>query len=379
MIEIDPQDRLLHLVERKRPIGTAITIILILSAILGAGIFYWRISSNYTAVYKQLSIPPLPLTLELQPRFYNRLGQLSREPCYQDAIIGLSDALLDSGYPRESATSLLTFAKRCGDTENDAILTRAYIAFKKVGDFSAALQIADQLVNSDPADAQYRYSRGATYEQLRAFSKALTDYIAALQLMGTPYEIAGSQFYDKSRMYAALGRYCDAIAPIETFISFNPAERRTPQTRKIISEYAEKGTCDTHYARGVGHAPLLNANGVHTLPVVVNGVAGNFILDSGATYVFVTPEFSAKAKISIEATSQLPMKTVGGTALADLGYANTISVGNAEAQGVAVAVFRGSDDPFGGRLDGLLGMSFLAQFNLRLSQDGIELTPIPLR
>jgi predicted aspartyl protease len=379
MIEIDPQDRPLHLAERKRPIRTAITTVLILAVILGAGIFYWQISSSYKDVYKQLNITPLPFTLQLQPRFYNRLDQLSREPCYQDAIIGLSDDLLDSGYPRESARSLLAFARRCGDTDSKTILTRAYIAFKKLGDLSAALQIADQLVNSDPADAQYRYSRGAAYEQLSAFSKVLTDYIAALQLLGTPYKIAGSQFYDISRMYAALGRYCDAIGPIETFISFNPAERRTPQTTKIISEYAEKGACDTRYARGVGRAPLLNATGIHTLSVVVNGVTGNFILDSGATYVAVTPEFSAKAKINIETAKQLPMKTVGGTAIADLGYAKTISVGNAEAEGVAVAVIRGSSDLFGDHLDGLLGMSFLARFNLRLSQDSIELTPIPLR
>jgi aspartyl protease family protein len=80
----------------------------------------------------------------------------------------------------------------------------------------------------------------------------------------------------------------------------------------------------------------------------------------------------------IESAGLLPMKTAGGTALADLGYASTISVGNAEAEGVAVAVIRGND-PFGGHLDGLLGMSFLARFNLRLSQDGIELTAIPLR
>jgi aspartyl protease family protein len=293
--------------------------------------------------------------------------------------LGLSDALLDAGYPRESATSLLAFAGRCGDKDNNLILTRAYIGFEKVSNFSAALQIADQLVNSDPADEQYRYYRGATNEQLRNFSGALTDYIAALQLMGTPYDIDGSQFYDIARMYAALGRYCDAIAPIETFISFDPAKRRTPQTTNIIFEFAKKGNCDARYARGVGRVPLLNATGVRMLAVTINGAAGNFILDSGAEYVTVTPEFSIKAKVNIESAGLLPMKTVGGTAVADLGYAKTVSVGNAEAEGVAVAVIHGSGDPFGSHLDGLLGMSFLARFNLRLSQDGIELTPIPLR
>jgi aspartyl protease family protein len=317
--------------------------------------------------------------MQLQPQIYTYLGQLSREPCYRDAIIGLSDALLGSGYPRESATILVAFAKQCGGAENASILIRAYTSFKKISDFSAALRIADQLVNYNPADAQYRYSRGATYEQLKNYSGALNDYIAALQLLGDPSKIAGSQFYDISSMYAALGRYCDAIAPIETFISFNPAQRRTAQTTKLISEYAKKGNCDLDYARGAGHVPLIGATGVHTLSVMVNGISGNFILDSGATYVAVTPEFSERAKIKLEAARQLPIKTVGGVTVADLGYADKVSVGNAEAQGVAIAVIRGANDPFGGQLDGLLGMSFLARFDVRLSQNGIELRAIPLQ
>src|SRR5260370_6858901 len=198
MIKIDPQDRILRVAGRKRVIGRAITTISVVVLILGGGIYYWQMSSKYADVYKQLNIQPLPLTAEIQPQIFSRLAQLSREPCYRDAILEFSDALLDAGYPRESATSLLAFSRRCGDTNNDAILTRAYIGFKKISDFSAAMQIADQLVNSDPANAQYRYSRGVTNEQLRNFSGALTDYIATLQLMGTN-DIDGSQFYDIAR------------------------------------------------------------------------------------------------------------------------------------------------------------------------------------
>jgi predicted aspartyl protease len=70
---------------------------------------------------------------------------------------------------------------------------------------------------------------------------------------------------------------------------------------------------------------------------------------------------------------------VGGIASADLGYARTVSVGKAVAQGVAVAVVRGAADPFGRQLDGLLGMSFLARFRVSLSQNTIELAAIPLQ
>jgi clan AA aspartic protease (TIGR02281 family) len=121
------------------------------------------------------------------------------------------------------------------------------------------------------------------------------------------------------------------------------------------------------------------ATGPNTLVVLVNGVSGNFVLDTGATYVAVTPDFASRAKLKLEARNQLAIKTVGGSALADLGYASTISVGKAQAQGVPVAVIQGASDPFGARLDGLLGMSFLARFSVSVSQSTIELTAIPLR
>jgi clan AA aspartic protease (TIGR02281 family) len=179
-------------------------------------------------------------------------------------------------------------------------------------------------------------------------------------------------------MYAALQRFCDAITPIETYISFDPAERRNSQTNRVVGDYAQQGHCDAHYVHGTGRVPLSGNAQVHTLAVVVNGVPGNFALDTGATYVSVTRSFANKSKLNIETGNQMVMKTVAGTTIADIGYASTVAVGQAEAQGVVVAVVS-TDDPFGNRLDGLLGMSYLARFTLSVSQSGIELKPIPLR
>jgi predicted aspartyl protease len=72
--------------------------------------------------------------------------------------------------------------------------------------------------------------------------------------------------------------------------------------------------------------------GVPTLVAIIDGVTGNFLLDTGATYVAVTPAFASKARLNVETGTQLPMKTVGGTAFADLAYATTVAVGKAEAQ-----------------------------------------------
>jgi clan AA aspartic protease (TIGR02281 family) len=360
-------------------LAVVLTVMAVIAAI-GGGFLYWYHSPkarDYTDVYVKLGIPQLPSTAQGEPKIQSRLDQLGREGCYREAIIGLSNSLIQLGYPREADTSLHNFIKRCG--ESDDLLVLRYQALSEASDFSAALHIVDELVKSDPADAQVRYWRGVTFEKLNDFEHALSDYINSVQLLGNPDTVSGKHFYDISLMYAKLGRYCDAITPIETFIAFDPAARRTTQTTKLIAEYAEKGNCDAYFARGVARMPLPGATGVRTLPVTINGIFGNFMLDTGATYVAVTPEFAAKARISTAGATQVPIKTVGGATVADLGYATRIAVGDAEARNVAVMVIRGAPDPFGNRLDGLLGMSFLARFNVRLSQNGIELTAIPLR
>jgi clan AA aspartic protease (TIGR02281 family) len=207
----------------------------------------------------------------------------------------------------------------------------------------------------------------------------MLDYKYTVQLFGDPKIIFGDVFYKWSRTYAALGRYCDAISPIEMYVSLDPANRRTPQITKIISDYAEQGSCDKRYAAGTTRVPFVGGSAVRTLTVVVNGVAGNLILDTGATFVSITSQFAFKAKVATEPGNQVIMKTVGGKALAEIGYANSVSVGKAEAKGVITAVHRDDSNPFGNRVDGLLGMSFLSRFNIKLSPTAIELTAIPLR
>jgi len=56
----------------------------------------------------------------LETEISKRLEQLGREPCYKDGMLGFADALVAAGYPREADTGLLSFAKRCGNS--DAIL-----------------------------------------------------------------------------------------------------------------------------------------------------------------------------------------------------------------------------------------------------------------
>jgi hypothetical protein len=79
--------------------------------------------------------------------------------------------------------------------------------------------------------------------------------------VGDPKTVPGHVFYEWAQSYAALGRYCDAISPIEMYVSLDPVKRRTPQTTKVISEYAERGDCEKSYATGTVRVPFAVGQG----------------------------------------------------------------------------------------------------------------------
>jgi clan AA aspartic protease (TIGR02281 family) len=374
MIDLDPSERRTLAGQSRLP--TFAIAFFVLAAMVGAGLYGWHSAqvSNFAEVYRDLGIARLPVKVELQSDTRSRLEQLKREPCYHDAIVGFANALMAEGYPRDADKSLVNFAKRCGGSY--AISLLRYNALLRASDFPTALTVANEMVTADPANAQIRYSRGATYEQMKDFEHALSDYINAMQLHGDLNTISVNNFYDISRMYAALGRYCDAITPLETYISFDPATRRESRFTKLISDFADKGSCDTHFARGsarVARLISLGASNATTLAVTVNGVTGGFVLDTGASYVALTARFAAKAKVKMDQSTELTLNTVGGSRVADLGYADSVGVDKAQAQGVSVVVVRAEPNPFGARLDGLLGMSFLSRFDLQMSDGFIEI------
>jgi hypothetical protein len=226
----------------------AVTIVLA----VGGGALYWHHASSapppapssaaldtskgseFERVYSQLGIQPLPSNVERQQQVQSRLAQLSREACYTDAIVGLGQALLDAGYPREAGNSLRTFVKRCGSASE--VLPHAYTAFERINDFSAALEVANKLVEAVPASGTARYWRALAYDRTGQFSLAIIDYMNTVQLIGDPKTIFGEVFYKWSQTYAALGRYCDAISPIEMTSHWIPQigeRRKSPKSSAI--------------------------------------------------------------------------------------------------------------------------------------------------
>lgn len=328
-------------------------------------------TSPYLSVYQQLDADTLPSNFDRsEPKAVRYLDQLKREPCDSAAIVPLMQIMEKAGYPREAAMSGLSFSARCR-LYND-VLEKSFWNFDRVNDFGKAFEIASMAVEADQASGRYRFLRGTAQEGLKNYKAALSDYISTLQLFSDLSNVALGEFYRISRMYAALNKPCDAITPLEMFISFDASKRQTAQLARMITDYANSGNCRAGYASG-GDRVILGRN--NTVDVTINGARGRMIVDTGASMIAITPSFAARARIVPDEQNMITAEVVGGTVQQAPGYAQLVQVGNASATSVPLSVSTGNDTAFGQQVDGLLGMTFLARFTVSLSGGVLDLKP----
>ena len=97
----------------------------------------------------------------------------------------------------------------------------------------------------------------------------------------------------------------------------------------------------------------------------LNGHDVRLVLDTGASHVLVTPEAAAAARI--RRTAKIKFSAFGDRrGSAWMGVIDSIAIGPAVAEQVPVAIMP-MPPPFQG--DGLVGLSFLKQFNIRLDYE----------
>jgi tetratricopeptide (TPR) repeat protein len=372
-IDIPPERIGGHQSEERSNIFAIIAGIMAFAAAAGhAGYYFYsnvEMFNPYRKTYERLGID-LPRSFERFGQASQYLDQVKREPCDNVAFIALAKLMEGAGYPRESAMSLEAYNRSC--TFSEEMLQSAYAAYTRIGDHKAAINVADELVKFDSASYDYRFMRGSAYERSREYKAALADYISTLDLFPDLSKVAGSQFYQVSAMYDKIGKPCDAIGPLETYISYDVKGRQSQQIAKLISDYARKGKCAANYANGSARVLIPPSN---LVDVVINGSRARMVLDTGASHLSLTPEMAARARIMPDASDLVEVKVVGGLLKQATGYAQTVQVAEATAANVPLLIAVGSKDAFGPGIDGLLGMTFLSRYTVGLSPGLLELKP----
>ncbi len=119
--------------------------------------------------------------------------------------------------------------------------------------------------------------------------------------------------------------------------------------------------------------PLQNAGAVFTAPVVVNGIAGTFIVDTGDALTLVTPEAVNHFGLKLDEWTATIMRGVGGIERRRNADPRSVELGGVALHRRSLArdaTLRVATLPLhmvGGRqIDGLLGRDFLSLFDLEL-------------
>jgi aspartyl protease family protein len=277
---------------------------------------------------------------------------LDKEPCDRSRVVELCEAVLRDGEPRYCLTRSDQFFDKCGDFWRLRWLT--YESHKRLSEWDAAVAEASKLVDYNPDDSDYRWWRGIAYAEKGDFAHAAEDYEQAIaikpQITSIPFNLADA--------YRHLGRPCDGVFPLEELAYFHP-EGAANARRRLAQLYDDPRCSDR---RGTGQATIPYREGSRGLrsKVTINGVdAGEFVIDTGASTVAIGPERAKKLGLYYEGWPVERAKTASGITSARIGYLDEVEVQGVSARHVQCAVIDGLAAE-----DGLLGLSFLALFDM---------------
>lgn len=301
------------------------------------------------------------------------LDELGRETCDQDAILHLASALDALDYRRQAATAEINFSAQCGGYA--PALRGAINVLVKLSDYATAETVASDLIALEPYNDNGYFLRAVARDGNKSYKAAIADYVTAIELFGNKDRISSVSYYNMASDYEKLGQFCDAMWPIEQWIALDPSRHESSKTQAMLSDYAAKGGCAAATSGGAETFPAPRPGAVVKVPVIVNGVAATFILDTGASFVSLKDSFATKAKVQVDAGSSVHLHTANGIAEGQLGRADTIQLRSLKAKSVAVVVEPDSAAAYGDGVDGLLGLSFLSRFNLTIDGRSVRVAP----
>lgn len=348
----------------------AIVLPLLVPAIASAGYLDENPDQVFASVYDKLGIT-LPQAAARDPVVWSYLTELKREPCDQTSVNNLALALDRIGYRREAAESLYNFVLGCG--EPIEALRRSVNIYLKLSDYQKAAEVANEYVRRVPQNSTAHYLRGIALQESGEVEKSLSDFSDTVELFGTDKtKLSSVVFTRMARAYATLGKFCEASTAILTWVAYDPVHRDNSQSQRLIYDYDQKGSCKATTDQVKQRYPIARRGAVITVKAEINGVKGNFILDTGATYVTIKSTFNDKANVPVKDAHEVTLLTANGPAKGLLSHADRVALGGLAATNVPIVVQKTDERSYGVAIDGLLGMSFLSRFEVQLSDAFVE-------
>jgi aspartyl protease family protein len=133
------------------------------------------------------------------------------------------------------------------------------------------------------------------------------------------------------------------------------------QGKRIELSLSDSGAIRTNLPVSGGHqAQLISNGGLYSVTGVVNGQLADFVVDTGASYVTMSPQQASQLHLDYSNAKKVMMNTANGKATAHVFTIKSLRIGGIEIHDVEGAVM---SDLSSSKI--LLGMSFLNQVDMQ--------------
>ena len=280
-------------------------------------------------------------------------GELEKEPCNRTKAVQYAQTVFSAEDWRGSIRFADDFVARCGKFPQLRSIT--YSAHIRLSEFDLAIRDATELIESAPGNAGYWVWRGLAHQSREQSEQALGDFQQAFRLQPEQFQVANQL----ASAYERLDRPCDAHLVVLEHQQSNIESLGRPEVTKRLAQLAAQG-CEL--GKGKAVVPVSKTGTLWVEPLVNGQTRGRFILDTGANSVAVSQEFANRLGLKLEGARTLTFHTAKGLIKAPVVRVPSIALQGARAENVEVAVMPTLPPD----VDGLLGLGFLARFEMRL-------------
>jgi hypothetical protein len=291
---------------------------------------------------------------------------LAKDPCNKQKALQLGDFLNRAGDSQAALAHVAEFQKACGDWPR--LLWVAQYAQEQSGAWKGAVETGAQLIRSEPSDSDFWWWRGQANWHAGEFAQAEVDFFQSMANKPTGYPAA--RFTGLAREHAQYA--CPAALLLQYLVEQSP-KNAGDWAAKDRTELWLKGDCGTWAGTGKAVIATPRSAPLVTVPVVVNGKKATFMVEADLGPTLVSKQLAEQAAIGTSSERGPSVWFAGDFKPASAGKVASFKVGGAEVKGLNVLSL--AELPPG--IDGVLGLSTLVRFSVKVEPDRITLAALP--
>lgn len=331
---------------------------------VGGGVYYAaRVSSSEAIPYKVM--------MRLDRNTIELVERAGAEPCNVDVANMLTTRLLG----KAEYAAVLSFFRWMENTcalDKDLLAIKLH-AQKGSSDFAGAESTATRLIEEAPSSAEAYGWRSEAREGLGNIQGAYDDMKKTYYLLPDPSMASSHVYYKLSHYAAKLGDYCEAANILRDYLTYDQQHRRTQQVETLKKEWMQKGNCPPVQGKGTAHLRYPAGTQAVVMPVTINGISTRMIVDTGASRTLLTKGLAERAGIKPSAGLGAMVATANGVIWQPGGRAKSITLGDATSTNVPVFIQTTDKHTLGEGVEGLLGLSFLGNFQFSMNRGILDL------